>query len=412
MNKKFMIGILYGCVGTLITIEFLKYPGVIATYLKIPILLMVLFFLFTVFIIRFFSGISPLPKQLIWLNNKVFLPICLLLFISTFILELFKYTNFIYSTFGINHLVLIEGITLCYGTYILSSNLKTIQRLWSVFFMIFFLLAALYLYTYHFNIFYHLSANYGKDDDDNFMEWLQVAILGFGAVLSFLKFFFLLLKKQWFKGALLFVAALIFVFLAGEEISWGERLVNPPIQFTKQKGNYQGELNLHNLEGLNELTALLYIVVFIYALFSWIIKINIEKKKPKLFSSPRGRGTVSWSDILLFKGTEVLFFVPTLIFNPYADRGVIPGLPSFIDMANNLGIIPEFYKSLNLLVQWRETFEVIFYAGLVLHVLNLWLIQLSQYAWIKKLLNQLSIFIRRKKDNKLMVPETLTQKVT
>ena len=85
MNKKFMIGILYGCVGTLITIEFLKYPGVIATYLKIPILLMVLFFLFTVLIIRFFSGISPLPKQLIWLNNKVFLPICLLLFISTFI---------------------------------------------------------------------------------------------------------------------------------------------------------------------------------------------------------------------------------------------------------------------------------------------------------------------------------------
>ena len=151
----------------------------------------------------------------------------------------------------------------------------------------------------------------------------------------------------------------------------------------------------------------------IYTLFSWIIKINIEKKNPKkLFSSPKGRDTVSWSDILLFRGVEVLFFVPTLIFNPYADRGVIPGLPSFIDMANNLGIIPEFYKSLNLLVQWRETFEVIFYAGLVLHVLNLWQIQLSQYTWIKKLLNQLSIFIRRKKDNKLMVPETLTQKVT
>ena len=83
--------------------------------------------------------------------------------------------------------------------------------------------------------------------EDGLVEWLTVLALVFGAVLTFHR-----VVKLWSKRTKLFIIftfilGLLFVFGAGEEISWGQRIlkIKSPTFFIKH--NSQGETNFHNL---------------------------------------------------------------------------------------------------------------------------------------------------------------------
>lgn len=83
--------------------------------------------------------------------------------------------------------------------------------------------------------------------EDGPVEWLTVLALMLGAITCFVRCF--KLKKQ---RSLIFLLALfglgcLFIFGAGEEISWGQRIfgINSPHFFIEH--NSQQELNVHNL---------------------------------------------------------------------------------------------------------------------------------------------------------------------
>ena len=55
-------------------------------------------------------------------------------------------------------------------------------------------------------------------------------------------------SKNWWYLAL----ALLLFFLAGEEISWGQRLLNIATPAWELKHNVQSEMNLHNINGIHQ----------------------------------------------------------------------------------------------------------------------------------------------------------------
>lgn len=83
--------------------------------------------------------------------------------------------------------------------------------------------------------------------EDGVIEWLTVVGLALTSIVCFRRV--ILLKGE--KSTLfLFMTALLglaFLFGAGEEISWGQRIFNTQSSEFFQQHNAQGETNLHNL---------------------------------------------------------------------------------------------------------------------------------------------------------------------
>jgi len=83
--------------------------------------------------------------------------------------------------------------------------------------------------------------------EDGFIEWLTVLglVLCAGACAYRIKTLWGQ-KKVLFIGVLAFMT-MVFIFGAGEEISWGQRIFNVETSEFFEEHNAQGEMNLHNL---------------------------------------------------------------------------------------------------------------------------------------------------------------------
>lgn len=83
--------------------------------------------------------------------------------------------------------------------------------------------------------------------EDGFIEWLTVLGLVMCAGATMYRIVTLWgQKKPLFIGVLAFVTV-VFIFGAGEEISWGQRILNVETSEFFEQHNAQGEMNLHNL---------------------------------------------------------------------------------------------------------------------------------------------------------------------
>lgn len=342
-------------------IKLVKYNGVISKYFYFSLWIYTVGFLLLMLVIRLIQK-KPLQwKWLLQLNNCIVLPLVFAGFVITFGVESYTFTNFIFSTFGINHYALIELLMLSFFFMALNLTLAQLKKWWQLLLLGSFLLISFFIYNYFYPLFTVISLNSSGANDDNFMEWLQVAVLMVGVIISWLLAFKYRAKKLL---ALVFIlASILFFGLIGEEISWGERIFD--LNFEIQENNYQGELNLHNQAGFNELAALMYYVVFAYAAVSFLIKKFAEKRD--LITEKYQL----WWKVFTFRGAEIAYLIPTFIFNPYADRTLFPGYPSVLNIYDDLGVIPDFFQTLSFLAHWRETFEVLFYAALVLHFLHI-----------------------------------------
>lgn len=83
--------------------------------------------------------------------------------------------------------------------------------------------------------------------EDGFVEWLTVIALLLGSGTCFYRAKIL---SKFRSGTFVFgliVLGFLFLFGAGEEISWGQRIFDWQVPVFFQKHNSQGETNLHNL---------------------------------------------------------------------------------------------------------------------------------------------------------------------
>ena len=130
--------------------------------------------------------------------------------------------------------------------------------------------------------------------EDNLIEWLQVLAYTSSSVLTFL----LSLRFREFSKIMFIIFLFLsigFFFVAGEEISWGQRLFNieadgifdgeTEIPFLER--NVQSETNLHNFGVIHSKVGYMYLGIGAYGIFSWfiayiltkVIKLKKETKK-------------------------------------------------------------------------------------------------------------------------------------
>ena len=84
-------------------------------------------------------------------------------------------------------------------------------------------------------------------EEDGVVEWLTVFGLFPGAIVCFSRFATLLKKRSWWFLFVTLMLGLLLFFAAGEEISWGQRILGLKSPEFFAKNNAQHETNLHNL---------------------------------------------------------------------------------------------------------------------------------------------------------------------
>ncbi len=138
----------------------------------------------------------------------------------------------------------------------------------------------------------YFESTYTKED--GLFENTTALMLFLGGILMLYRFMKLGKNRNgWFKLTTMGVA-LAFLFVAGEEISWGQRIFNVESSDFFIENNVQDETNFHNLEvggvKLNKLIfgQLLTAVILTYLIIFPILYRRSEKAKSlfKLFSVP------------------------------------------------------------------------------------------------------------------------------
>lgn len=172
--------------------------------------------------------------------------------------------------------------------------------------------------------------------EDHFIENTQFVTL----VISSLVSFWIAFKSFKFNKilfALYLVAALGLFFVAGDEISWGQRIFHFSSEYVAEN-NAQGETNLHNLYIFNNLNGFIYMFVGLFGAFAWTILGKLKKV---------------WSQIDFIIPQKQLFFYFFLgfIYNSYA----------LLSVAFNIYYIGE----------WSEVAELMLDLGVLIFVLTI-----------------------------------------
>jgi len=99
--------------------------------------------------------------------------------------------------------------------------------------------------------------------EDGPVEWLQFILFAAAGIVWIITAFHYRSSRKQFIFTLFL--CMVCIFLAGEEISWGQRIfaIDTPVPFVEN--NYQNEMNLHNMEflGYKDLSYLAFGVFFL-----------------------------------------------------------------------------------------------------------------------------------------------------
>jgi len=124
--------------------------------------------------------------------------------------------------------------------------------------------------------------------EDGLIEWLTVLALAITSIVCLYRVITLHQKKPTLFLIMTLLLGAIFIFGAGEEISWGQRIFNTESSEFFQQHNAQGETNLHNLVvGGKKINKIifgigLHLVLLIYLLA--LVPLYKRKTGLKLFS--------------------------------------------------------------------------------------------------------------------------------
>jgi hypothetical protein len=165
--------------------------------------------------------------------------------------------------------------------------------------------------------------------EDRVFEWAQFWVLFGGSIAAWATAWKLPAKQLWWKIFFVLAGAGFFL-IAGDEISWGQRLLGLEVHESVQEVNRQGELTLHNLYIFEWAVLYVYALLSLAGSFSWLI----EKTPLRKFS----------------------FLVPSKLLFGYFF------LP-FVYYAVQIYKIPH-----GLWHAWSEPLELYLYAGIVLWI--------------------------------------------
>lgn len=194
----------------------------------------------------------------------------------------------------------------------------------------------------------HLDAYLFGTGEDGPMEWATV--VAYVAAIPFA----VLLARRWrrvrmrFAAAAYLLLAVGFLFVAGEEISWGQRVLGFGGPEAVVERNLQGEVNIHNLLGRYALHGV-YIVIGLWGLgLGRVVTRLVPWLHPARLYAP-GRELFWW-------------FLPVVAYYVYVDYlgpAISPLAPGYSDLADGP-------------LRFQEVVECILAIGLLLFVVSGW----------------------------------------
>lgn len=120
--------------------------------------------------------------------------------------------------------------------------------------------------------------------EDSLVEYLTSAIYFISSIIATrISISFYKQKNTFFSISYVFLACGMF-FIFGEEISWGQRILNVSSSQFFLENSSQNEINLHNLHPIQSILHTIYILVGLYGTFLWIF--FLKTKKHNLLINP------------------------------------------------------------------------------------------------------------------------------
>jgi hypothetical protein len=279
--------------------ETLIYPGFVEKHLHISPILSLVIGLCILICYRFLSKEKPSSKNaLIVFCLSTFLTLAA---IVLRVIEFLHYPNYIYTHFHIDPTWL--GLSAVY-LFILALPLLSWQVVkrnipLSILFSSFLLYHLLLLRWVDVVLFTHISY------EDNLIEYLTFAAYFFAAFVSF--FLAWKIKKSKLNGLEKNILCVFFLLIgltmfaiAGEEISWGQRILNIKVPDMIAQQNRQKELNIHNNTKIFPFVYYAYGIINFYGLLSWTIYQSLKDKTSGLFKILLRQMTTRWFLMLLF----------------------------------------------------------------------------------------------------------------
>jgi hypothetical protein len=259
-----------------------------------------------------------------------FFPLALYNAITFTLFEYFTYPNFVYSVTRINFeriyylaFALFVLILIGQSDSFFRKNYKKILLFTAPAILMFFFFISLWPF----------DRMYFLVKEDSPVEYLQFFILLIGSVGSCILAYTFTRERNRFLAVIFLILGVLLFFVAGDEISWGQRLLHIQTPEQLALANTQEELTFHNLRSLEGFVSIGYILIGLYGSVAHILKPYISH----LFSYK-----------LLHAITPPSYFMPyfliTVAFNCYILLGT-----------HTIG-------------RWAEITELLLYSGITLFI--------------------------------------------
>lgn len=259
--------------------------------------------------------------------------ICTLLFsillfttITLSIIDFFTPANYVYAATRLNidqigYLSLLFGLTL-----LINASDKFFNNNYKKF--IFFsapviMGIGLLIRSWPFDYFFELVK------EDRLVENTQFIVLFVASIFSLTCGIMYYKKREVFLTIFFALCSLCLFFVAGDEISWGQRIFDIATPENIKNINLQGEITFHNISLFNSYVTIGYVIIGFLGATAWILKPQLEKIIPKKYTKA-----------LIPPWYTASFFIFAFAFNLY-----------FLIGEHNVG-------------EWSEVAELMLYLGI------------------------------------------------
>ena len=243
------------------------YQTAFMHYLHLPYYLLAILVLMPALILRLVK-LDCYLKKIFWPWHLTVLVVLLVLLTLAVSSHFFIYPNFFFATFHLDPLPLFALSVLVYLLlFFYRHKWRQHWHLLAYLTPILIIIFAFLVMTQGYGIFAHYFAN-----EDTWIEYAQFFFYLTASILSLMSSRLLANSKKSFWSIIYLLIALAFFVVAGEEISWGQRLLGFQTPEAIKNSNTQGELNIHNNNLIFGYVYRVYLLIAAYGSFAWMGK--------------------------------------------------------------------------------------------------------------------------------------------